>query len=42
LGLDAKILFLTIQKVFRRQGVVVDPESIMKNLDDERREAKTS
>jgi lipopolysaccharide/colanic/teichoic acid biosynthesis glycosyltransferase len=42
LGLDAKILFLTVQKVFRRQGVVVDPESIMQNLDDERREAKTS
>lgn len=37
LRLDAKILFLTAAKVFRRHGVVVDPESIMQNLDDERR-----
>lgn len=41
LSLDAKILFLTVFKVFRRQGVVVDPESIMQNLDDERRDART-
>ncbi|WP_426987622.1 sugar transferase [Pseudarthrobacter sp. Y6] len=38
--LDVKIMFLTVLKVFRRQGVVVDPESIMQNLDDERRGAK--
>ncbi|UKA68895.1 sugar transferase [Arthrobacter sp. FW306-05-C] len=37
LRLDAKILLLTAAKVFRRQGVVIDPESIMQNLDDERR-----
>lgn len=37
LRLDAKILFLTAAKVLRRQGVVVDPESVMQNLDDERR-----
>lgn len=37
LRLDAKILLLTAAKVFRRHGVVVDPESIMQNLDDERR-----
>ncbi|MDE8668154.1 sugar transferase [Pseudarthrobacter sp. H3Y2-7] len=42
LGFDAKILILTALKVFRRQGVVVDPESIMQNLDDERRGAKTT
>lgn len=34
---DVKILVLTISRVFRRSGVVVDPESIMLNLDDERR-----
>jgi len=34
---DMKILVLTISRVFRRSGVVVDPESIMLNFDDERR-----
>ena len=37
--LDLKILVLTISRVLRRHGVVVDPESIMLNLDDERRGA---
>lgn len=37
LRLDAKILFLTVARVLRRHGVVVDPESMMQNLDDERR-----
>jgi lipopolysaccharide/colanic/teichoic acid biosynthesis glycosyltransferase len=37
LALDFKILALTVSRVFRRQGVVADPESVMKNLDDERR-----
>jgi lipopolysaccharide/colanic/teichoic acid biosynthesis glycosyltransferase len=34
---DVKILAQTIARVFRRSGVVVDPESTMLNLDDERR-----
>lgn len=34
--LDFKILMHTAARVFRRQGVVVDPESLMLNLDDER------
>jgi len=34
--LDFKILLHTSARVFRRQGVVVDPESLMLNLDDER------
>jgi lipopolysaccharide/colanic/teichoic acid biosynthesis glycosyltransferase len=37
--LDVKILIETVSQVFRRKGVVVDPESMMQNLDDERREA---
>ncbi|WP_304524158.1 sugar transferase [Deinococcus betulae] len=37
LGLDQKILWMTVQKVLGRSGVVVDAESIMQNLDDERR-----
>ena len=37
LVLDLKILWLTIMKVFKRQDVVVDPESLMLNLDEERR-----
>ena len=36
-ALDLKILWLTMLKVFKRQGVVVDPESLMQNLDEERR-----
>jgi lipopolysaccharide/colanic/teichoic acid biosynthesis glycosyltransferase len=35
--LDLRILWLTLIKIFHRSGVVVDPESIMQNLDDERR-----
>jgi lipopolysaccharide/colanic/teichoic acid biosynthesis glycosyltransferase len=35
--LDAKILARTFSKVFHRHGVVVDPESVMLNLDEERR-----
>ncbi|XLE15740.1 sugar transferase (plasmid) [Deinococcus altitudinis] len=35
--LDLKILWLTLGKIFQRSGVVVDPESVMQNLDDERR-----
>jgi lipopolysaccharide/colanic/teichoic acid biosynthesis glycosyltransferase len=37
LKLDIKILWLTASRVVKRQGVVVDPESVMSNLDDERR-----
>lgn len=37
LWLDVKILALTALKVIRRQDFVADPESIMANLDDERR-----
>jgi lipopolysaccharide/colanic/teichoic acid biosynthesis glycosyltransferase len=36
LGLDLRLLALTIVRVFNRGGVVVDAESIMRNLDDER------
>jgi lipopolysaccharide/colanic/teichoic acid biosynthesis glycosyltransferase/UDP-N-acetylglucosamine:LPS N-acetylglucosamine transferase len=36
-ALDLKILALTIARVVRSQGVVVDPETVMQNLDDERR-----
>ncbi len=36
LALDLKILLATIARVFRGSGVVVDPHSIMKNLDEER------
>ncbi|MBN1970509.1 MAG: sugar transferase [Candidatus Delongbacteria bacterium] len=36
-ALDFKILVMTIIAVFSSQNIVVDPESIMKNLDDERR-----
>lgn len=35
--LDLNILRLTLRRVFQRSGVVVDAESIMQNLDDERR-----
>ncbi len=34
---DLKILWLTVGNVFGRHGVVVDAESVMQNLDDERR-----
>lgn len=36
LYLDIKILFLTILKVFKSDGIVADARSIMKNLDEER------
>ncbi len=36
LWLDLRILLMTIATVFKRQGVVVDPHSIMLNLDEER------
>jgi lipopolysaccharide/colanic/teichoic acid biosynthesis glycosyltransferase/glycosyltransferase involved in cell wall biosynthesis len=42
LRLDIRIMLLTVSRVFRRQGVVVDPESMMLNLDDERRERSVS
>jgi lipopolysaccharide/colanic/teichoic acid biosynthesis glycosyltransferase len=35
--LDIKIILKTLTRVVRRAGVVVDPESVMQNLDDERR-----
>jgi lipopolysaccharide/colanic/teichoic acid biosynthesis glycosyltransferase/glycosyltransferase involved in cell wall biosynthesis len=35
--LDLKVLWATLAQVARRSGVVVDPESVMLNLDDERR-----
>ena len=35
---DLKIIYKTILKVIKSENIVVDPESIMKNLDDERRE----
>lgn len=34
--LDFRILFMTVAKVFRRQGVIVDPGSVMLDLDQER------
>lgn len=36
--LDLRILTMTAARVFRRSGVVVDPESVMANFDDERRQ----
>lgn len=35
--LDLKIIFATIKNVFCRTNIIVDPESIMKNFDDERK-----
>ena len=35
--LDLKIFFKTIKNVFCKEDLIVDPESIMKNLDDERK-----
>lgn len=35
--IDVKILFATLARVVRRADVVIDPESVMLNLDDERR-----
>lgn len=37
LRLDLRILAMTVSRVFRGAGVVVDPESVMANLDDARR-----
>ncbi|EFK59776.1 sugar transferase [Sphingobacterium spiritivorum] len=34
---DMKIIYRTILKVIKSENIVIDPESIMKNLDDERR-----
>ncbi|WP_234031342.1 sugar transferase [Mycetocola zhujimingii] len=39
LGLDVKVLWRTLGKVFSSSGVVVDAESLMLNLDDERAKA---
>jgi len=39
--LDVKILCATLARVVRRSGVVVDAESVMLNLDDERRSPVT-
>lgn len=36
-ALDVHIVFKTIQKVINSENIVVDPESIMQNLDDERK-----
>lgn len=40
LGLDLKILVLTIEKVLRGKGVLVDAQSAMLDLDEERKESK--
>jgi Sugar transferases involved in lipopolysaccharide synthesis len=40
LALDLRILGKTALSVFKRSGVVVDPESMMQNLDDDRRAAQ--
>lgn len=42
LWLDCRILALTFGRVFSRGGVVVDAESVMRNLDDERRDRAAS
>lgn len=34
---DAKIIYKTVLKVIKSENIVVDPESIMQNLDDERK-----
>ncbi|RKX61089.1 MAG: hypothetical protein DRP37_04455, partial [Thermodesulfobacteriota bacterium] len=39
LGLDLKILVLTIKKVLSGKGVVVDAQSVMLDLDEERKES---
>jgi len=38
LRLDAKIMLMTLTRVFRSSGVVVDPGSMMQDLDEERRD----
>lgn len=39
-ALDLKILWLTVAAIFTREGLVVDPESTMQNLDQERRDRR--
>jgi len=39
LFLDLKILIKTIPKIFKREGIVEVPNTIMKNLDEERKKA---
>lgn len=36
---DIKILYKTFLKVVKSENIVIDPESVMKNLDDERKSA---
>lgn len=36
--MDVKIIWKTMMKVIKSENIVVDPESIMKNLDDERKD----
>jgi lipopolysaccharide/colanic/teichoic acid biosynthesis glycosyltransferase len=38
LRMDLRIVFMTLSRIFRKSGVVVDPESVMQDLDDERRD----
>ena len=40
LVLDLRILLITLAQVVRSDGVVTDPESLMRNLDDERRDPR--
>ena len=40
LGLDLKILVLTIKKVLSGKGVLVDAQSVMLDLDEERKESR--
>ena len=40
--LDLRIIAMTLAQVFRREGVIVDPGSIMLNLDDQRRQRSSS
>lgn len=40
--LDLRVLWETLRQVVRSEGVVADPESVMMNLDDERRQRAAS
>lgn len=40
--LDLRVIWETLRQVVRSEGVVVDPESVMMNLDDERRLRQSS
>jgi hypothetical protein len=42
LGLDIRIIALTVLSVFVRKGVVDDPRSITLNLDEERQQGASS